>query len=400
MSNLVLVAGGGIGGLTAAIALRRAGFGVRLFERAPEIREVGAGINIQSNAILALRRLSLGDTGLNEAVIAGGRLMGWASLRTADDRVISREDMAAVGRAVGAPGVAIHRATLQHLLVDALGPGVLETGREVTGYTARPDGVTVRFRDGGTADGALLVGADGIRSAVRAQLLADGEPLYSGYVAWRGVTSAGGAVPEETVETWGPGRRFGIVPIDGAAGGRVYWYATLNTPAGGHDEPGLHRETLLRLFAGWHPPIAALLEATPEEAILRNDIVHRLPVERWGEGRVTLLGDAAHPMTPNLGQGACQAIEDAVVLAHCLRDLAADPTAALRRYESRRIPRANGFVLASMRLGRLGQWENRAACWLRDHALGLVPASVTRRQLVRSLAFELGLQEMKSPHRK
>ncbi|HYG62370.1 MAG TPA: FAD-dependent monooxygenase [Thermoanaerobaculia bacterium] len=386
MSDHVLVAGGGIGGLTAAIALRRAGFGVRLFERAPEIREVGAGINIQSNAVLALRHISLGDAGLDEAVIAGGRLMGWASLRTTDDRVISREDMAAVGRAVGAPGVAIHRATLQHLLVDALGPGVLETGREVTGYTARPDGVTVRFRDGGTADGALLVGADGIRSAVRAQLLGDGEPLYSGYVAWRGVTPAGGAVPEETVETWGPGRRFGIVPIDH---GRVYWYATLNTPPGGHDDPGRHRETLLRLFAGWHAPIPALLEATPEEAILRNDIVHRLPVEKWGEGRVTLLGDAAHPMTPNLGQGACQAIEDAVVLAHCLRENTGAPTAALRHYEARRIPRANGFVLASMRLGRLGQWENRAACWLRDRALGLVPAAAARRQLVRSMRFEL-----------
>ena len=131
----------------------------------------------------------------------------------------------------------------------------------------------------------------------------------------------------------------------------------------------------------------SLLEATPEEAILRNDILHRIPVQKWGEGRVTLLGDAAHPMTPNLGQGAGQAIEDAVVLAECLRG---EPgiSAALRRYEARRIPRANGFVLGSLRLGRLAQWENGLARTLRDRLIAWTPASVAKRQLVRSLAFE------------
>jgi 2-polyprenyl-6-methoxyphenol hydroxylase-like FAD-dependent oxidoreductase len=376
----VLIAGGGIGGLTAAVALRHAGLVVRVFERAPEIREVGAGITIQSNAVLALRHLGLAD-----AVIAAGHPLAWGSLRTPDGRFITRQDLREIAQDIGAPGVAIHRATLQNLLLDAWGTGILETGREVTGYEAGPDGVTVRLGDGGTAEGSLLVGADGLRSQVRRQLLNDGEPLYAGYVAWRGVTSEGEPAPEDgTSETWGRGRRFGIVPIEQ---GRVYWFATLNTPPGGRDEPGQSRATLLGHFAGWHPPITALLKATPEEAILRNDILHRMPVGKWGEGRVTLLGDAAHPMTPNLGQGACQAIEDAVVLADCLRD-AADPIAALRRYEARRIPRANGFVLGSLRLGRLGQWENGAARWLRNHALSLVPAAATRRQLVRSLVFE------------
>lgn len=188
---------------------------------------------------------------------------------------------------------------------------------------------------------------------------------------------------EETSEAWGPGRRFGMVPIER---GRVYWFATLNTPPGGRDEPRQARSTLLRLFGDWHLPIAALLEATPEEAILRNDILHRMPVRTWGTGRVTLLGDAAHPMTPNLGQGACQAIEDAVVLANCLRD-AADPIQALRHYETRRIPRANGFVLGSLRLGRIAQWESGAARW-RNRLFALTPADAMRRRLVRSLAFE------------
>ena len=373
----ILIAGGGIGGLTAAIALRRAGCEVRVFERAPEIREVGAGLTLQSNAILALRRI-----GLDEAIVASGRVVGWASLRMPDGKILSRADMDEVAREVGAPSAAIHRATLQHLLLGAAGP--VETGREVVGYEAREDGVTVQLRDGTWADGGILVGADGLRSAVRAQLLGDGEPLYAGYVAWRGVTPEGGPSVDEASETWGRGCRFGIVPIER---GRVYWFATLNTPPGGRDEPGQVRATLLRLFGNWHPPIAALLEATPEEAILRNDILHRMPVRTWGAGRVTLLGDAAHPMTPNLGQGACQAIEDAVVLADCLRD-AVDPIAALRQYETRRIPRANGFVLGALRLGRMAQWENGAARWLRDRLVALTPADTMRRRLVRSLAFE------------
>ena len=204
-------------------------------------------------------------------------------------------------------------------------------------------------------------------------------------MSWRGVTPENfHPAPQEVCESWGAGRRFGIVPIEK---GRVYWFTTLNTPPGGRDEPGQSRAVLLRLFEEWHPPIRALLEATPEEAILRNDILHRMPVRTWGEGRATLLGDAAHPMTPNLGQGAGQAIEDAVVLAECLRG-ELDIPAALRRYEARRIPRANGFVLGSLRLGRLAQWENGLARALRDRLIAWTPASVAKRQLVRSLAFQ------------
>lgn len=378
-SNLpILIAGGGIGGLTAALALRHAGFEARIFERAPEFHEVGAGITVQPNAILALRRI-----GADHPIIEAGRVAGLGSLRRWDGKILSRNDLRTIEAAVGAPTVTIHRATLQRQLLETLGPGRVETGSEVTGYEETETGVTARLRDGRTAEGALLIGADGIRSAVRVQLLGDGEPLYAGYTCWRGVTPEGGPHPEEIMETWGPGRRFGVVPIER---GRVYWYATLNAPPGGRDEPGRVRENLLRLFTGWHPPIREVLEATPGEAILRNDILHRLPVRKWGEGRVTLLGDAAHPMTPNLGQGACQAIEDAVVLADCLKG-AADPVTALRGYEAKRIPRANGFVLTALRLGRVAQWENGLARAVRDGLFAWTPPSAMERQLVKSLAF-------------
>jgi 2-polyprenyl-6-methoxyphenol hydroxylase-like FAD-dependent oxidoreductase len=380
MNEDTLIAGGGIGGLTAAIALHRAGLPVQVHERAPEIREVGAGITLQANAALALRRI-----GLDRAVMEAGRPIGTASIRRWDGTLLSGTDFREIETLLGAPSVAIHRATLQKILLEALSPGILHAGSEIAGYEAGPDGVEVRLGDGRRIAGAALVGADGIHSAVRAQLLGDGDPLYAGYVSWRGVTPEDfHPAPQEVSESWGPGRRFGIVPVEK---GRVYWFATLNTPPGGRDEPGQSRATLLRLFEGWHPPIQALLEATPEEAILRNDILHRMPVRTWGEGRVTLLGDAAHPMTPNLGQGAGQAIEDAVVLAECLRG-EPDIPAALRRYEARRIPRANGFVLGSLRLGRLAQWENGFARGLRDRLIAWTPASVAKRQMVRSLAFE------------
>lgn len=379
----ILIAGGGIGGLTAAIALRRAGFEVRVFERALEIGEVGAGLTIQSNAILALRRI-----GLDQDVIANGRVLAAASVRTPDGKIISRADLADVGRAVGAPAVAIHRATLQRLLLDALGAERVETGRDVQGYEARRDGVSVLFQDQTRADGALLIGADGIRSAVRAQLLGGGEPLYAGYTCWRGVTRDGGPpLPEiqETTESWGRGRRFGIVPVER---GRVYWFATLNAPPGSREEPGRVRPAVEHLFAAWHPPVLDVLAATPEEAILHNDILHRLPAPRWVDGRVALLGDAAHPMTPNLGQGACQAIEDAVILADCLARDTANPVQALRTYQGRRKARADRFVLTALRLGRLAQLESSPGRWMRDRLLALTPDFVARGQLVRSLRFE------------
>ena len=171
-----------------------------------------------------------------------------------------------------------------------------------------------------------------------------------------------------------------MVPIDG---GRAYWYAAVNAPPGGTDTS---RAGLRALFAGWHAPVHTLLEATPEEAILRGDVFDRPPSSAWGRGRVTLLGDAAHPMTPNLGQGACQAIEDAVVLARCLAERCDE--VALRRYEDRRRRRANQVVISARRLGTIAQWDGKLLCRLRDAAVAAVPASAMRRSLAASWTFQ------------
>ncbi|HEV8044616.1 MAG TPA: FAD-dependent monooxygenase, partial [Rubrobacter sp.] len=162
--------------------------------------------------------------------------------------------------------------------------------------------------------------------------------------------------------------------------GRVYWFATRNAPEGEDDGPAGSRAALLGAFCGWHEPVEVLIRATDEDAILRTDIYDRDPLGKtWGAGRATLLGDAAHPMTPNLGQGACQTIEDAVVLARRLRAFresgeAGDTAGALRRYEVLRADRTAAIVRRSRRIGTVGQLENRFLCWLRDRTLKMVPA--------------------------
>lgn len=167
--------------------------------------------------------------------------------------------------------------------------------------------------------------------------------------------------------------------------GRTYWFATVNAPPGGTDGPDT-RAKLLAAYSGWHEPIRALIENTAAEAIVRTDIQDRPPVSQWVRGRVALLGDAAHPMTPNMGQGGGQAVEDAVVLARCLAT-EADMSAALARYQALRVPRANGFVVQSRRFGELTQWENGAARWVRDRLFQLMPQSSIRANMRRVLTF-------------
>jgi 2-polyprenyl-6-methoxyphenol hydroxylase-like FAD-dependent oxidoreductase len=205
------------------------------------------------------------------------------------------------------------------------------------------------------------------------------------------------AEPEEELlpcgrgfESWGRGARFGCTHI---GRGRIYWFATANAPAGVGDGPlggpAGPKAKLLRHFGDWHDPIRELIETTEEGAILRTDIYDRAPLgEIWGEGAVTLLGDAAHPMTPNLGQGACQAMEDAVVLARCLAERNVSTADALRRYERLRAARVAMLVRRSRRVGIVGQVANPLLCRLRDRALALIPPRAQLRQLEEVVGYE------------
>lgn len=373
-SRKAIVVGAGIGGLTAALALQKAGFAVEVYEQAPELKEAGAGISLWANAIRALEQLGFGNA-LRERSVAYART---AILRS-DGRTIveiSLDELVQRLRLADTPVVVVlHRADLLDILTKPLG-NTIRLGHRCAGFEIRGERVAARFADGTEAEGDLLIGADGIHSSVRAQLHPGDALRYSGYTAWRAVVkfdSAGWGV----TESWGAGKRFGVVPM---SGGSVYWFATQNTPEGGRAAAGGAKQELSELFRGWHEPIPRLISAIEESAILRNDIVDRDPLRTWGSGPVTLLGDAAHPMTPNLGQGGCQAIEDALALARSVSNARNVPE-ALRNYEFERIRRTTPIVLGSRRSGRLAQWDNPLACRLRDALLAKMPHGVLVRQL-------------------
>jgi 2-polyprenyl-6-methoxyphenol hydroxylase-like FAD-dependent oxidoreductase len=381
-SKRVLIIGGGIGGVSAAIALRRVGLEVAVFERAPELKEVGAGLSVWTNAVRALRHIGVGDE-----LAAVSTPIDRSQIRTWRGRVLSEASLAEVSRKLGAPSVGIHRADLLSVLVRALPADIVHLGATCVGFEQDGSSVTAKFADGRHETGALLLGADGLRSRVREQLLGAEKPRYAGYTAWRGVAlfEHPAYPPGLTCLSLGRGSQVGMLPI---GGGRTYWFCTDNRPEGQPPGPGGPKQDVLDLFHRWHSPFPALVEATEPGAVLHNDIVDRSPMRRWGEGRVTLLGDAAHPTTPNLGQGACQAIEDAVVLARCLQR-SPDVVEALRTYERERFDRTAAVTNDSWKMGKMLQLRNPLACWLRNTILWLTPKKRMEKQFLANLDFRV-----------
>jgi 2-polyprenyl-6-methoxyphenol hydroxylase-like FAD-dependent oxidoreductase len=376
---MVIIAGGGIGGLTTAIALSKAGIDFAVYERAPELREAGAGIALAANALNALDLLGIGDA-IRCGAIAGVQ----GGIKDPKGKALMAMPADEFTKRIGAVAV-IHRAELLTTLLQRVDPGRLHLGRECTGFEQDAESVTARFRNGETVRGTALIGSDGLRSVIRTQLFGNRQPRYSGYTAWRAVVEFDHGLNPEMTETWGRGRRFGIVPM---SRGCAYWFATNNEAEGQRDPEGRTREVLLQHFRGWHEPIEALIAAAPEGSILRNDIYDTDPLKQWGSGRIVLLGDAAHPMTPNLGQGGCQAIEDAVVLAACLKKNS-DVAAALREYQSRRMPRTREIVLRSRSFGAIAQLENPVLRGIRNVLLRTAPKGLAAKQMKSLVGFEI-----------
>ncbi|MEV3970876.1 FAD-dependent monooxygenase [Streptomyces sp. NPDC050698] len=356
-SERVVVIGGGIGGLTAAVALHQRGLHVTVLERAPSLEPVGAAISLAPNALRALDVIGLGDEIRDLAAWSGD-----GGLRTPRGRWLSRSSSDAAAARFGGPLVLLPRATLIERLAALLPAGAVRTGTAAGLADSGGPGRAARVT---TADGDLeadlVVGADGVRSAVRGALF-PGHPgsVYSGFTTWRVLTRVPG-VRFASHETWGRGRIWGTHPLKD---GRVYAYGAALAPAGGR-APDDERSELLRRFGDWHDPIPAVLAATRPEDVLRHDVHHIAePLPAHHHGRVALLGDAAHAMPPNLGQGGNQAIEDALVLAHHCDDLAA--------YTAARLPRTTAIVRQAVRVARLSLMSGRTGTVLRDTAMAAV----------------------------
>lgn len=374
-----VVIGGGIGGLTAAISLLRTGVEAVVFERSPDLREVGAGIALWANAAKALRKLGLYESVRDRAAEIGGETRTWRGRKLF---TITADEMRS---RFGEANLVMHRADLQATLLAALPEDAVRLGAKLESFSQDGEAVVAHFSGGMEETADFLVGADGLRSTVRARLLGDGPPRYAGFMAWRGIAEGvEGLVPEGVgLNLWGRGMEFGLISI---GRGRAYWYLSKNAPEGGAEGP--NKEEVLRNLRGWYGAARAAVQATEDSGILRNDIYDREPARRWGGGNATLLGDAAHPMTPNLGQGACQAIEDAVVLADAVRqtDSAA---AALRSYEARRIQRTGAVVRASRNIARVLQIEAPLLCSVRDAGFRIMPAGVRMGRLDPIVGYEV-----------
>jgi 2-polyprenyl-6-methoxyphenol hydroxylase-like FAD-dependent oxidoreductase len=364
-----IVIGGGIGGLATAAGLLRTGWRVTVLEQAPRLAAVGAGITLEPNAVRALDWLGAGS-----ALRQHGAASGAAGLRTAAGRWLVRTTIDQLTARQGLPAYALHRSDLHRVLLSSIAGADLRTGHLVTGIATDADQAEVSYLgDGGatgTARADLIVGADGVRSTARQAVFPNHpKPSYAGYLTWRGVTPTPTdlTLPGVT-ESWGRGLRFGVVPL---ADRRVYWFAAIAGPEGANRQESL--DDIAARFAIWHAPIPALLAATPADALLAHDIFHMAtPLPSYVNGRVALVGDSVHAMTPDLGQGAGQALEDAVTLAASVAD-ATDIGAALRCYDLARRPRSQKLVRASARVARLANVHDVAFARLRDLAAWMLP---------------------------
>lgn len=374
MERTAVVVGGGIGGLAAAAGLVRGGWEVRVLEQAPEFTEVGAGISLWPNAFRALEAIGALDRLTSERLGAMGGMRDWRG-----SWIVRLDGHPAVAETTSSAVVA-HRAELLAALLAGVPAGARMSGTRVNGL--RVEGArTVVEHDGGELAADLVVGADGVRSVVRQAVFPDADPpRYAGRTAWRMVLP----LPPGVVggESWGPGSVFGMFPMPGQ---RLYCYATA-TVAPGVTSPDGELAELRRRFAGWHDPIPALLAAASPDQVVRSDIYQLPPLRSFVTGRVALLGDAAHAMTPNLGQGGCQALEDAATLT-ALVTTAPDLDAALRRYDTLRRPRTQRLARLAAMTGEIVQLRSRPARAVRNALLRLMPSSMVVGRMTATYAW-------------
>lgn len=365
-----IIVGGGIGGLTVAVALQQQGVDAHVYEAAVALQAVGAGIWVPTNALQALSSL-----GLSEKVVELGVPLTAIELWAAEGGLLQKLDLQQVRAHFGCTTISIHRARLQQVLVEALRPGSLHLGRRCTHFRQDKEGVSVYFDDGTRAEGELLIGADGIHSTVRGQLFPEARLRYSGQTCYRGIARITLPADLHTVcrEIWGGENRFGFSAIGEEA---VYWFAPITAPAGERLAPDII-PLLGARYRSFPEPVPDLLRHTLPEDVILTDLYDLNPLKRYWQGQVVLLGDAAHAMTPNLGQGGAQAVEDGVALARQLT-LSVDPGLAFHRYQQHRLPRARRLVQQSWWMGQVAHLGPRWLRRTRNLLLQRLPSSVTK----------------------
>jgi 2-polyprenyl-6-methoxyphenol hydroxylase-like FAD-dependent oxidoreductase len=381
----ITVIGGGLGGLSVANALQQLGLRVSVYERATEFKEMGAGIVLAANAMKALDKLGIG-----EQVRRVGSSVKKAEIRTWDGKLLVDLPVHKQAKRYGAYSYLIHRADLQSILYQNLKPGTVVLGRKLVRKEQDTSKIRAIFENKEVVEGDLLIGADGVHSQLRRFLIGSTPLRYSGFTAFRGISySEDERFPMELgggFEAWGPGKRFGYSHL---GKGRIFWFAAINTPLGTLKTTQNRKKTALEHFKGWWGPIEAVIESTEEANILTHEIFDRKPIKSWSQGKAILLGDAAHPMLPNLGQGGAQALEDALVLSRCIVNHPENIQLAFRMYEKIRIPRTAQVVRGSRAMGRFVQLENSVSIQFRNLLLRTMPSSLQIKRLEWLIGYEV-----------
>lgn len=358
------IIGGGIGGLTTGIALKRKGLTVRIFEQASELKNVGAGIVLANNAMQVYKRL-----GLSDEITSKGNTISQINIVDQKFKIISNTNLQYFEKKHNLKNVAIHRAVLQQILINQFSEEELFLDHKLETIVLGNTISTLKFENGKTYSSELVVGADGIYSKVRTCLFDAVQLRKANQLCWRGVLNFD--LPKEyqqkAIEGWGNNTRFGFVQL---SKGLVYWYALKSG----------QKQTTMRIedFKEYGSLVTKMIKETKD--IHMSEISDIQPFKNWSVGNVCLLGDAAHATTPNLGQGACQAIEDAYVLAACFKKNK-NVSKVFDEYESIRIKKAHKVVTTSWQVGKIAHLSNPLLRTIRDFLLRITPGFVNRKQL-------------------
>ena len=373
-SERFAIVGAGIGGLTLAIALQRKGFNVSVFEKAPSLKPLGAGLALAANAVNAFSEIGIAD-----AVLNAGSILRKLMIKDDSGRILAETNSEKVSKKYNTVNnFTIHRADLHEVLLSQLSTNV-HLGKGCIDFIRTPNGVKLIFQDGTSHDTDYVIACDGVHSIFRKKLLPESQPRYAGYTCWRAVIDS---VPSSvdmhiTSETWGRGSRFGIAPLNN---GRLYWFACINAKENDPAMRSYRVKDLLNHFRTFHSPVPEILQHTRDEQLIWNDIIDIKPITKFAFGRIVLMGDAAHATTPNMGQGACLAIEDAVILANTIAHTHSVERAFIA-FEQKRIQRTTTVVNDSWKLGRIAQWESPLLIKMRNMLLRMTPQSVAEKQI-------------------
>jgi len=371
MKNTIAIVGGGIAGLTCAIAFEKLGYKTTIFESRKSVEADGAGIAVAGNAIGAFKLL-----GIDKDIIARGQMVNHFPILDENGKTLFAVKPHQIKKDRPLANFAIHRAELHNVLLSLIIDSEVHPNKRLKNIAEENDGYRLTFDDDTTAYFNYVIGADGIRSQVRQFVNPKSTIRFAGYDCWRGISeNLSGA--KDGFETWGKKGRFGMVPL---ANNKIAWYLCLNRKG---DEPlQKPKEALAALFQNYHDPIPEILNATPRHAILFNPIVDLKPHKIYTKDNILLIGDAAHATTPNLGQGACQAIETVATLYQILQKTK-DLSTAFKKLEKKRIRRTHYIVNTSWLVGKAAQLENPFLVAIRNFIFRNTPTWINNKQIER-----------------